>query len=420
MKKRIVALVMAVFLLMSVSVFACADTAGAEGRKSAVVVALFMEDENGDIEGLSRGTGFFIGKSGENPKYLLTNYHVIETFVEYGNGNWKTLVDKDGDEIGGVKMHTRVYFNSDEYVEAYPVASDENQDVAVLKLDAATDKRQPLKLRVPDESMVGESLYCVGYPGIADAIESTSSWSETDSVITKGTLGRLVTTTGSGTKWIQTGDTDFTHGNSGGPMIVDSGAAVGIARGYLSEKDSSYEVRYAVSMEAVLPLLDKNSVPYELEKGSGSFPVIPVAIGAAAVIAVIAVLALKGKKKGSKKNQNPENEIKEVKVAAPVVRSMATQHNGMTVRLNGRKINIGRQPSNDIVFQKDTRGVSGNHCSVSWDADRNQFVLVDLGSTYGTFLATGQKLNPNVEYRLQAGDHFYLGDSSNMLHLEVE
>jgi pSer/pThr/pTyr-binding forkhead associated (FHA) protein len=38
-----------------------------------------------------------------------------------------------------------------------------------------------------------------------------------------------------------------------------------------------------------------------------------------------------------------------------------------------------------------------------------QVTLTDLGSSYGTFLAGGQKLAPNQPVTLRVGDRFYLG-----------
>ena len=45
---------------------------------------------------------------------------------------------------------------------------------------------------------------------------------------------------------------------------------------------------------------------------------------------------------------------------------------------------------------------------------------MDLNSTYGTFLMSGQKLSPNVPYHLRPGDRFYLADQNNTIALELE
>ena len=45
---------------------------------------------------------------------------------------------------------------------------------------------------------------------------------------------------------------------------------------------------------------------------------------------------------------------------------------------------------------------------------------MDMNSTYGTFLMTGQKMAPNVPYRMRPGDKFYLADQNNIIALELE
>jgi pSer/pThr/pTyr-binding forkhead associated (FHA) protein len=44
---------------------------------------------------------------------------------------------------------------------------------------------------------------------------------------------------------------------------------------------------------------------------------------------------------------------------------------------------------------------------------QNGVVLVDVGSTYGTFFENGSKLTAHQEYTLHSGDKFYLGSKDN-------
>ncbi|HIY16266.1 MAG TPA: FHA domain-containing protein, partial [Candidatus Intestinimonas stercorigallinarum] len=102
-------------------------------------------------------------------------------------------------------------------------------------------------------------------------------------------------------------------------------------------------------------------------------------------------------------------------------RSLSAQHGGATVSVAGQQgVLVGRDGSVcSIVFKEGTPGVSARHCSVVWDGRTGEFLLTDLKSTYGTFLATGQKLTPGVACRLKAGDTFYLGEQSNALRVEL-
>ena len=67
-----------------------------------------------------------------------------------------------------------------------------------------------------------------------------------------------------------------------------------------------------------------------------------------------------------------------------------------------------------------TPGVSGKHCTLSYDGLLEQFTLTDIGSSFGTYLGNGTKLTPNVPVKLNAGDSFYVGDKANVITLEVE
>jgi pSer/pThr/pTyr-binding forkhead associated (FHA) protein len=57
---------------------------------------------------------------------------------------------------------------------------------------------------------------------------------------------------------------------------------------------------------------------------------------------------------------------------------------------------------------------------VSWDISRRVFVLEDLGSTNGTFLANGERINPGQPRDLRPGDRFYLGDTRNQFEVKME
>ncbi|MBQ8041111.1 MAG: FHA domain-containing protein [Lachnospiraceae bacterium] len=72
------------------------------------------------------------------------------------------------------------------------------------------------------------------------------------------------------------------------------------------------------------------------------------------------------------------------------------------------EIVLGRSvEGSDIVYDNDTPGISRKHCSIRPTED-GQVLIKDLGSTSGTFFTDGVKLSPNVSYRIQRGECFYL------------
>lgn len=432
-------------------------------RESIVAVAIHHDAADGRDLGICYGSGFFVGKEGSDVQYLVTNHHVIKDYLYNGAGEYVNGIqlDLDGDgrreyyEIPG-KMKIRVYFDSDDYEEGYAVDYDDAKDIAVLSLDKPSDKRKPLKLLSPTEDMVGSSIYTVGYPSIADvySIDPISQWEMGDASVTKGIISRLLTTSGTGLKRIQT-DAEIRSGNSGGPMVTEEGAVVGVNtwRVMNGNLENNY---YAVNIDEVIPMLKLHDVEYEMSGADPEPPepepptpdtepdpvpeppapeppkpdntVIIIAAVIAAIVLLIIIAAfvlLKKKKKPVMENKiDPSGSIEAATrpeiARKAILRSLSSQHNGAIFQLSGKQILIGRDVANcTVIFQDGTPGVSRRHCSLSYDAAAQEFVLTDLKSSYGTFLMSGQKLTPGMAYRLRPGDQFYLGSSENLLRVEI-
>ena len=66
-----------------------------------------------------------------------------------------------------------------------------------------------------------------------------------------------------------------------------------------------------------------------------------------------------------------------------------------------------------LVFPEHCTKVSRAHCEL-W-VEGGAVMLKDLGSTHGTFLESGAKLQPNVPVRMNIGSRFWLGDRSETL-----
>ena len=189
-----------------------------------------------------RGTGFFVGEQGENPQYIVTNCHVVEDFILAGKA------------LGGGEL--KVVFDKDDEAEAYLVDYDYEKDIAVLKLEAPTDKRAPLLMREPLEEMLGDEVYAVGYPLAADAtVQAVTSYSKSDATVTTGSISRLLTESGTGRKLIQT-DAALSGGNSGGPLTDSDGMVLGVNT---AGSNLDQNLFYAVSVGEILPMLHRFS-----------------------------------------------------------------------------------------------------------------------------------------------------------------
>ena len=78
---------------------------------------------------------------------------------------------------------------------------------------------------------------------------------------------------------------------------------------------------------------------------------------------------------------------------------------------------FGCDPSCAVRLPAGTPGVSRRHCCIRWQ--QCVPVLLDLNSTYGTFMGDGWKLPPSYPVQLAAGSRFYLGDTRCLFQLTL-
>lgn len=400
------AALLAAFLVGAVPASAAFDQSVLDG---IVLISSGAPDSTGEMS-YWRGTGFFVGRQGEDPQYIVTNCHVVEEFILAGKA------------LGGGEL--AVFFDEDTEEEAYLVDYDYEKDVALLKLAEPTDQRVALSMREAPESALGNEVYAVGYPLAADlTVQSVTSASKSDATVTTGSISRFLTESGTGRKLIQT-DAALSGGNSGGPLTDGDGAVIGINT---AGSDLDQNLFYAVSVSEILPLLDRNNIPYTTaESASGSNWMLYGAIGGAVVVVLVVVILVASASKKRKKAagqpaqpQAPEQPAQSG--ASPVIRSMSTQHGGMTVQLHHQPIQVGRDNATcRLVFRENTPGVSAHHCQIYFDEQAQVFVVTDLGSTYGTFLAGGQRIAPESPVKLPPKSSIYLGEPDNTLYLDLE
>ena len=296
-----------------------------------------------------------------------------------------------------------------------------NYGIALLKLEEPTDKRISLPLRAPADEMLGDEVYAVGYPLAADmTVQAVSSFSPSDASVTTGSIGRLLTESGTGRRLIQT-DTAISGGNSGGPLTDGTGAVLGINT---AASNLDQNLFYAVSIAEVLPMLDRNNIPYTLAGTQDSQMLYLAAAGAAVVLLllIVVIVAVSRSKKKKRRQQAEQQSVPEApRQRTPVLRSLAAQHGGMTVPLHHQPIQVGRDNATcRLVYRDDTPGVSSHHCQVFFDEREQVFVVTDLHSSYGTFLVGGQRLAPDVPTKLSPKSSIYLGEVENTIYLDLE
>jgi len=182
------------------------------------------------VTGAAAGSGFIITEDG----YILTNYHVID------KANAITVAFNDG--------------------TTYPatlVGGEEENDIAVIKIDAKG--LTPVVLGKSSDMKVGEQVIAIGNP------LGELTFTETQGIISA--MNRVITMSdGRKMNMIQT-DCAINSGNSGGPLFNTHGEVIGI----VSAKYSSSGYTSSASVEGIgfaIPMDDVSTMVSDLvEKG---------------------------------------------------------------------------------------------------------------------------------------------------------
>ncbi|HEX8310913.1 MAG TPA: Do family serine endopeptidase [Chthoniobacteraceae bacterium] len=154
----------------------------------------------------SLGSGVIVSKEG----HVLTNHHVVEGMAEI-----------------------QVQLTDGRTVPAQLIGSDEQTDIAVLKINA--DKIEPLPLGDSDEVRVGQMVFAVGNPfGLQETV--------TQGIISA--KGRRAMRD-SGVEFLQT-DAAVNQGNSGGPLLNLRGEIIGINSAIYSETGGWLGISFAI------------------------------------------------------------------------------------------------------------------------------------------------------------------------------
>lgn len=441
---------MAFVLLFALTGTAMAASGGNAASSSRSGVArvlalyeLYLGDDSLGVTVPAVGSSFGVGKTGEETDIYVTNRHVVgdsqEEWSTYdliyyiqGEAGLQAYAAQyeDATILVDYKL-TRAYLLLDDFAysdstgldpsrsvpcDVIYIAGGNEPDLAVLRAAEPVKGRTALPLAPAESGGVepGDTVYALGYPYSADAATTdehnkTNYAGSVESVtITTGVVSRFVDYSGTNARVIQH-DAAINGGNSGGPLINGKGAVVGVNTiSFNLNGIYSAETNHSgsVASEHVMRVLDSIGVKYDVYS---SFPAaLVIAAAAAAVLAVIVVVVLLARKK-----KTDTNSAHDIMMADPApaqelrIQGQSGTFAGRRFAINGQ-VRIGRDPGgNDLVYPDGAPGISGRHCVVALSG--GQVTLTDLGSSYGTFLAGGQKLTPNQPVTLRIGDRFCLG-----------
>ncbi len=94
------------------------------------------------------------------------------------------------------------------------------------------------------------------------------------------------------------------------------------------------------------------------------------------------------------------------------------QMDGRTYNVGTNDLLIGREANCAIRFAAETPGVSRRHCKLFWN--NGVLMLMDTGSSNGTYLRNKGQLAANQPVALMSGDVFYVGEKKNAFELRFD
>lgn len=425
MKKKFLALSLLALMICMLLPF----TAFAQGSNEAVndacsgVMRVMAVTAEGDIY---TGSAFGVGEAGKPTDVFVTNRHVV--------------TDDDDNQVMSVYLllddyaYTPSGFDASRAVPCdiiYCADSDE-PDIAVLRAAEVIEDRVALPLLEAQDNLgKGTEVFALGFPRSADAIAYDPTYGDTlvastENVnVSNGIVSKIQSySLHEGTIVIQH-TAPINGGNSGGPLVNEDGAVVGIntySFNLNGIEQGETDHHAAVIIEYAMDILDDLRIDYEVYSDSMPLWLILVIAGAALiVIAVVLVLVLKNKK--SAPAPVPASApIAATQPAQPIAPVPIPGDNGLRFQAVsgtfagqrfaiGSSVRIGRDKSrNDFVYPENTQGISSAHCVLF--TENGKLYLRDLGSTYGTFLGNGQRLAANQAVELKIGDRFYLASET--------
>lgn len=207
-----------------------------------------------ELGGSGTGTGIVLSADG----YIITNCHVIQTSYQTRDNTYSTNPFESPFSFFGGGYETKtvtakaskvtVTMSDGSEHEAAIIGSDENTDLALLKIDV--DGLIPAVIGNSDDLVLGETAITLGYPlGLGLSASGGMVSGLEKELTTELSNGKTATMT-----LIQT-DASINPGNSGGPLLNSRGEVVGITSSKLVNSDVE-GVGFAIPITDAMSILD--------------------------------------------------------------------------------------------------------------------------------------------------------------------
>ncbi len=415
-------LLLLLVLLVPVTVFAAGGVNPEEAR-NAVFRVVVKDEGSGAVA--SFGSGFGVGESAPI-SYVLTNEHVI------------------ADNPDSVC----IWVGNNTEIPCTVVAEDATKDLAILKLSTPIDE-EPLPIGRQDDVKIGDNVFALGYP--TNDISTTITSFADDVSVSKGIVSKY--STWNGVLYYQI-DAALNQGNSGGPLLHESGVVIGICAMKMNDTQG---INGAIRMEEALDLLSSVGIScktVELTTAESSIPIAtPTASATPAPTATATPMATVIPTEKSGRSlwsvlwliifiltsiafacvlsyilwQRKKNGAKLIDLVRPTRRQedmgyiigLRGTYQGAVIALEGETVFFGRDPQKcQIVFSARENTIARVHCALRYDGNRDRFLLESY-SDNGTFVVNGAKLCDGGNAELTDGNRFYLVEESCLFEVRL-
>lgn len=423
MKKRIFALVLACVLCLSgLTLTAYAAPVGGasqmleKAKDSVVSIWVVGYDPSGRAVTYGTGSGFAVGKAGKDSDVFLTNWHVITIGGNFPTDYVKIWILKENCPI--LSNYEPDPYNSIECrvmktTSGYP-------DYAIIKMQKFEPGYKALPLLPVEKVTKGTTVYALGFPYVVEA-SSVEQFGGSNLTATNGIISRLGQLNWAGNTNTIFHTATISRGNSGGPLVTDDGAVIGINTYGFGETAVDYSC--AIYIDYAMEGLDELGIEYTVYSKTWMI-VAGVAATVLAVAAVVVIVCVRKKKaeeaerdrkKREKDIQDSIEKEKREKEEKLRIQNLLSKYrlvsaDGKFYALSYPVTVIGRDTSCQVRLPGETKGVSHRHCQLSFQGD--DLILTDLGSTYGTFIHEKQ-VPTGTKVKLHTGSYFCLGGPSS-------
>ena len=276
------------------------------------------------------GSGFVYDRDG----HIVTNYHVIQ----------------DADRVLVTLADQSQWY-------ARHVGSEPDKDIAVLKIEAPSDKLIPIKIGESHNLAVGQKVLAIGNPFGLD---------QTLTVGVVSALGReILATNGRRIRDVIQTDAAINPGNSGGPLLDSAGRLIGMNTQIASPSGASAGISFAVPVDTIIEI-----VPDLIRYGRVRKPalgIVPVEDRMARRLGIRGVIILSVAKNGG--------------AAKAGLRGTLVDDYGYLRRLGDILVKVGDTPVTSLVELKDAleNYKSGDRVQMTYIRDtRPAVVTVEL------------------------------------------